>query len=158
MTPLFKKLNYKGQSTLYVLHAPPGFKPEAQAMSPVASIKTSLAGAKKIEFVIAFVSTQEAVDRLATTMLPLLADDGVVWFAYPKATSKNYTCEFNRDNGWALLGRLGFEGVRMVAIDEDWSALRFRRATHIRTMTRKFAMSEEGKKKTAAARQGKKTR
>jgi hypothetical protein len=53
--------------------------------------------------------------------------DAILWMAYPKGTSKRYECEFNRDNGWDVLGRAGFEGVRQVAIDEDWSALRFRR-------------------------------
>jgi hypothetical protein len=58
-------------------------------------------------------------------------------------------CEFNRDTGWAALGAAGFEGVRMVAIDEDWSALRFRRVEFIQTMTRdkKRAMTKRGKKK-----------
>ncbi len=66
---------------------------------------------------------------------------------YPKGTSKKYTCEFNRDNGWQRLGEHGFEPVRMVAIDEDWSALRFRRAEHIKTMTRSSAISEAGQQK-----------
>jgi len=34
------------------------------------------------------------------------------------------------------MGELGFEGVRQVAIDADWSALRFRRVEFIRTMRR----------------------
>jgi hypothetical protein len=34
-----------------------------------------------------------------------------------------------------------------VAIDEDWSALRFRKVAFIKTMTRSFAMTEEGKEK-----------
>jgi hypothetical protein len=34
------------------------------------------------------------------------------------------------------MGEAGFEPVRMVAIDEDWSALRFRRAEFIKNMTR----------------------
>jgi hypothetical protein len=44
---------------------------------------------------------------------------------------------------------LGFEGVRQVAIDEDWSALRFRRAEYIRTMRRdpSRAMSAQGRRK-----------
>jgi len=46
---------------------------------------------------------------------------------------KKYTCDISRDNGWQALGELGFEGVRMVAIDEDWSAVRFRRAEYIKT-------------------------
>jgi hypothetical protein len=35
-----------------------------------------------------------------------------------------------------VLGREGFEPVRMVAIDEDWSAKRYRRAGFIKNMTR----------------------
>ncbi|HNM27658.1 MAG TPA: hypothetical protein PKL15_19570, partial [Saprospiraceae bacterium] len=68
--------------------------------------------------------------------------------AYPKGSSKTYRCEFNRDNGWQALGEVGYEPVRQVAIDEDWSALRFRRVEFIKTMTRSFAMSEKGKQKT----------
>jgi hypothetical protein len=62
--------------------------------------------------------------------------DAIVWFAYPKGTSKRYTCDFNRDTGWDVLGRLGFEPVRQVALDEDWSALRFRRAEFIQSLRR----------------------
>jgi hypothetical protein len=71
--------------------------------------------------------------------------DVVIWFAYPKGTSKKYKCEFNRDTGWEIFGKLGFEPVRAVAIDEDWSALRFRRVSFIKTMIRSFALTEEGK-------------
>jgi hypothetical protein len=48
-----------------------------------------------------------------------------------------------------FLGDLGFEPVRMVAIDEDGSALKFRKEKHIKTLTRNpdWIMSKEGKKK-----------
>jgi hypothetical protein len=48
-----------------------------------------------------------------------------------------------------MLGKLGFEAVRQVAIDQDWSALRFRRVEFIKTMSRdkKRAISEVGKTK-----------
>jgi len=54
----------------------------------------------------------------------------------PQATSKRYKSEINRDTGWQALGQAGFEPVRAVAIDEDWSALRFRRVEFIKTLTR----------------------
>lgn len=34
------------------------------------------------------------------------------------------------------MGSLGFAGVRQVAIDDDWSALRFRRVEYIKKMAR----------------------
>jgi hypothetical protein len=47
------------------------------------------------------------------------------------------------------LGTLNLEPVRQVAIDEDWSALRFRRVEHIKSMKRRSSMriSPEGKKR-----------
>jgi hypothetical protein len=30
--------------------------------------------------------------------------DAVVWFAYPKRSSKKYKSGINRDNGWQILG------------------------------------------------------
>ncbi|HMV90161.1 MAG TPA: hypothetical protein PKA40_11005, partial [Cyclobacteriaceae bacterium] len=52
--------------------------------------------------------------------------------------------------GWAELGKAGYEPVRMVAIDEDWSALRFRKAENIKVMKRSSAISETGKKRIAS--------
>jgi hypothetical protein len=59
--------------------------------------------------------------------------DALLWFAYPKGTSKRYACEFNRDTGWHVIRKAGFDSVRQVAIDEDWSALRFRRVEYVKT-------------------------
>jgi hypothetical protein len=42
-------------------------------------------------------------------------------------------CDFNRDTGWAALQEAGFDTVRAIAIDEDWTALRFRRKEFIKT-------------------------
>jgi len=49
--------------------------------------------------------------------------------------------------GWRPLGNAGFESVRMVAIEEDWSAKRYRRV-EFKSMTRDkgWAMTSEGKK------------
>ena len=150
MNPIFKKLNFKDQSQLHIVNAPASFKNDMDEMALLAEVKTALAGAKKVQFFLAFVTKQKEVDDLTSKVVPLMEGDGLIWFAYPKGTSKKYKCEFNRDNGWALLGKNGYEPVRMVAIDEDWSALRFRKAEHIKTMTRSSAISETGKKKIAA--------
>jgi hypothetical protein len=147
MNPIFKKLNYKSQQQLYIINVPASFEKDMSEMVHLASIKTNLTGAKQLEFFLAFVTKQAEVDNLTKKVIPLVAGDGLVWFAYPKGTSKKYTCEFNRDTGWAMLGKHGYEGVRAVAIDEDWTAIRFRKAEHIKTITRSFAMSETGKRK-----------
>ena len=148
MSIIFNKLNLKGQTEILVLNAPESFEPELAALNNV-TIWRNAGDVKEIAFSLAFVTRQKEVDAIAKTVALKAKGDAIVWFAYPKGTSKKYKCEFNRDTGWAALGAAGFEGVRMVAIDEDWSALRFRRVEFIQTMTRnkKRAMTKRGKKK-----------
>jgi hypothetical protein len=135
MTPLFAKLNHKGQPHIAVLNAPESFEAELAALEGV-EVRRDASGDEPIAFMLAFVTRLDEVERYAALAASRALGDAVVWFAYPKGSSKRYRCEFNRDTGWAALGDAGFEGVRQVAIDEDWSALRFRRVEFIKTMTR----------------------
>lgn len=129
MSKLFAKLNLKDQKTIVVLNRPDSFKQELAALKGV-KVADVLTG--KAEFVLAFVTQQAEVDKLSQALAKKAEGDAIVWFAYPKGTSKRYTCEFNRDTGWAVLKKAGFDTVRQVAIDEDWSALRFRRVEFIK--------------------------
>src|SRR5262245_52039576 len=150
MASVFEKLNLKDQEEILVLNAPSRFEPELSRLSGVV-VHRKVSALKQISFSLAFVTRQEEVDALTKAIAPKAKGDALVWFAYPKGTSKRYKCEFNRDSGWAALGAAGFEGVRLVAIDEDWSALRFRRVEFIKTMTRdkKRAMTKQGKNNVA---------
>lgn len=132
MTPLFRKFNYKNQPEINVLNPPESFLPEIDAMRTFARFPELPGNPEKIQFLLAFVTRKAEVDHLSAELAPGLSDECVLWFAYPKQTSKKYKCDFNRDNGWQVLNSAGFEGVRMVAIDEDWSALRFRKQEMIR--------------------------
>jgi hypothetical protein len=135
MPSTFEKLNLKGQATILVLNAPASFEPELAALHAVTVLRT-LQPLGAIDFSLAFVTTQKELNTLAAAIASRAKGDAVVWFAYPKGASKRYKSEINRDTGWQALGQAGFEPVRAVAIDEDWSALRFRRVEFIRTMTR----------------------
>lgn len=135
MLTTFQKLNLKDQREIVVLNAPETFEPELSALRGVTIVR-SLQGIQEIEFFLAFVTKQKELDTLAKSIAQLAKGDAVVWFAYAKGTSKRYQCEFSRDTGWEVLGKLGFEAVRSVAIDEDWTGARFRRVEFIKTMTR----------------------
>ena len=80
-----------------------------------------------------FATKQTEVDTLSQVLASSAEGDALLWFAYPKGTSKRYKCEFNRDTGWNAMRTAGFDTVRQVAIDEDWSALRFRRNEFIKS-------------------------
>lgn len=150
MASIFAKLNLKEQKQILVLNAPGSFEPELKGLRGV-DVLRDLKTAGPVEFALAFVTTQKEVDTLGKAIAKKAQDDAVVWFAYPKGSSKKYKSEINRDSGWKILGGAGFEPVRMVAIDEDWSAVRFRRAEFIKTLTRgtEHRMSAEGKARAA---------
>jgi len=130
----FVKLNLKDQAEIVVLNAPASFEPELKSLKGVTVRRDAKGG--DIDFSLAFVMTQKEVDTLGPQVAKKAKGDAVVWFAYPKGSSKKYKSQINRDNGWAVMGDAGFEPVRMVAIDEDWSAVRFRRVEFIKTMNR----------------------
>ena len=160
----FSKLNLKDQTDIVIVNAPESFEREIASLKGV-TVRRSMSDAKQIEFSLTFATRQKEVDSLAKTVGRKAAGDAIVWIAYPKKSSKKYTCEFNRDSGWPSMGEAGFEPVRMVAIDEDWSALRFRRAEFIKNMTRpeEYRYSEHAKKapsttKTESTKTTKKTK
>jgi hypothetical protein len=150
---VFAKLNLKEQTEIVVLNAPERFERQLGRLRTVA-IRRGPSWPRGASFVLAFVTMQAQVDSLAKTLTKTTDGDGVIWFAYPKGSSKRYKCEFNRDTAWRALGAAGFEPVRMVAIDEDWSAVRFRRAEFIRSMKRDpaHALSQVGKARAVRER------
>jgi hypothetical protein len=131
MPTTFDKLNLKDLREIVVLNAPASFEPELKSLKGV-TIHRDLNKVKESPFSLAFVTKKSEVDALSGPIAKLAKGDAIVWFAYPKGTSKKYQCDFNRDNGWDKLQALGWETVRAVAIDEDWSALRFRKSEFVK--------------------------
>jgi hypothetical protein len=135
MSPTFVKLNLKDQTDIVIVNAPASFEPEIAPLRGV-TVRRALSDARQADFFLAFFTKQKEVDAWAKAIARKAVGDAIVWLAYPKKTSKKYSSEFGRDSRWPSMGAAGFEPVRMVAIDEDWSAVRFRRAEFIKTMTR----------------------
>lgn len=131
VTQIFKKLNLKDQTEIVVLNAPATFETELVRLAPV-SVFRDVKEVKRVDFAMAFATTRAEVDEASTALTNKADEDPTLWIAYPKKSSKRYTCEFNRDSGWEVLRSAGFDSVRIVAIDDDWSALRFRRTKYIK--------------------------
>ena len=131
MPSVFEKLNLEQQREILVVNAPPSFESELTALKGVTVLRDPKK-AKAIHFALVFATKQTEVDTLSQLLASRAEGDALLWFAYPKGTSKRYKCEFNRDTGWNAMRRTGFDTVRQVAIDEDWSALRFRRLEFIK--------------------------
>jgi hypothetical protein len=111
---LAKKLNLKAGTKLRVLG-----KPKDVDLDDVDV--TSLAN---VEDVLVFVTKTADLDRLATPMIDAARADRIAWAAYPKAGQLG--TDLNRDILAKELQKRGAQPVRQIAIDEVWSALRFR--------------------------------
>jgi hypothetical protein len=143
---VFAKLNLKDQRQILVLDAPVDFEAAMAALADVTVVRVPQL--ENPSFVLAFALELPQVER-AAEIASGIAGDPIVWVAYPKQSSKRYRCGFNRDNGWESFGAAGFEPVRQVAVDADWSALRFRRVGAIKQLTRssEMALTDEGKRR-----------
>lgn len=135
MTPLFKKLNLKDESRIAVLNAPDEFAAQLRDLSaamPALELTTKAAPGSGLRWGLAFAPSAALRDRYAALLAAALEGDAVLWIAYPKGGSKRYRCDYNRDGDWSVLEAAGFRPVRQVAIDDDWSALRFRRSAFVK--------------------------
>lgn len=148
MNALLKKLNFKDQNEIVILHAPDEFSTFKESFKDYVIVHDEVY--EKMPFVLVFVKSCLEIEEAAKLINEKLIDDALCWIAYPKKSSKKYKTDISRDNGWKPIGDIGFEPVRQVAIDDDWSALRFRETKFIKTMVRnsKMTLSKEGKKRT----------
>lgn len=153
VSAIFTKLNLKEQKQILVVNAPESFESALAGLKGI-EIHRRMEDLAEIEFALVFVTRQTELNRFARAMVKKAKGDAVLWFVYPKKSSKKYRCDFDRDRGWEELGKAGYEGVRMVAIDEDWSALRFRHVRYIKTIKReeKRVLSQEGKERLSKSK------
>ena len=138
MNKLFEKLNYKGNSRIAVLNSEEDFISDLSKEPGILTIDREIDPRFPYDFILIFVRNQVEVESFTSIALHNLLCDGVLWFCYPKKTSKKYRSDIDRDHGWKTLNDAGFHGIRLVAIDKDWSALRFRNIKFIKSTSGRF--------------------
>jgi hypothetical protein len=74
--------------------------------------------------VLLFVATLADVKKNKAPVVAAAKRDDHAWIAYPKAGQLG--TDLNRDILWQFLLKDGIQGVRQIAIDDVWSAMRFR--------------------------------
>ena len=142
MQVLLKKLNYKSESPVYLLSLPDELQElQDTLMQSATVIQDPSPGNGPVHFAMAFVTRLAEVESAVHALAPRLEGDAVLWLCYPKGSSRRYRCDFNRDTGWQVCGQYNLEPVRQVAVNEDWSALRFRKAQFIKQLTRSSEMA-----------------
>jgi hypothetical protein len=146
-TSVLKKLQFKDQvQAVLVINAPKEYNEVMTAFEGEIHKKAEL---ESYDFVQVFGASNEELQSNAKRVVSFVKDNGLLWLCYPKKSSKTYKgSDCSRDTVTGMLADEGYEPVRQIAIDEDWSALRFRKTENIKKMTRNFAVTEKGKQRT----------
>jgi hypothetical protein len=116
---LSAKLRIKPGSKVATL-AVPGDGPELTGLG------AAVADPAAADVVIMFVKSREDLASAGAPALAAARADKLTWIAYPKAGKLG--TDLNRDVLRESLAAAGIQPVRQIAIDEVWSALRFRPA------------------------------
>ena len=139
MKKLLEKLNYKGNERIAVLNAEENFTDSLSSEFNGVTIDRDIDPRFPYQFILIFVRSLAEIETFTSVALHNLLCDGILWFCYPKKSSKKFRSDIDRDHGWKILNDAGFHGVRLVAIDDDWSALRFRNIKFIKSTSERFA-------------------
>ena len=119
MQEIIKKLKFKDNGV--VLNAPAALEEEFVKLG----FKTMFDKKAKSTNTLVFINNNEEYLDFLKTSLKNIEVDSILWFAYPKGTSKIKT-DINRDTIRVTGEEFGITTVTAISIDDTWSALRFR--------------------------------
>jgi hypothetical protein len=138
MKKLLEKLNYKGNKRIAVLNAEEKFLTDISTEIRDVIVDREIDSRFPYDFILVFARNRTDVETYSPVALHNLMCDGILWFFYPKKSSKKYHSDIDRDHGWQMLNEAGFHGIRLVSVDDNWSGMRFRSKKYIRSASGKF--------------------
>jgi len=131
-SPLAKKLRLAAGHSVLVLNAPAGY---LEKLSPgPAGITTEPLPNHEYDVVLLFVLGSDELRRLGATAIQATKAGGLLWISYPKGGQTAGATDLPATPWWVrrdVLGEItsiqGYKPVAFVAVDETWTALRFKR-------------------------------
>jgi hypothetical protein len=107
-----KKLQLPTGRKIRLINPPRGFKIDA----PVSD--------REAEAILLFAADSKTLERLGGPVFEAARMDKLAWVAYPKAGKLD--TDLNRDKLSEIVKPQRIQPVRLVSLDETWSAMRFR--------------------------------
>jgi hypothetical protein len=131
-SPTAKKLRLLAEHRVAVLNAPQGY---LDMLRPgPANISTQLEPSQTYDAVQLFVKDTDELRRLGATALRAAKPNGLIWITYPKGGKTRGATDLPATPWWIqrdVLGEItlesGYKPVSFVAVDGNWTALRFKR-------------------------------
>ena len=119
---LADKLGIKPGAVVTALSPPPAY---VKLLAPVPADVTFVSRlGKRARFIHCFVTRRAELERELPALARALADDGMAWISWPKKAAKVET-DLTEDVVRALGLRVGLVDVKVCAVDEVWSGLKF---------------------------------
>jgi hypothetical protein len=132
LSVLAKKLRLAPEHHVAVINAPPGYVDQL-APAP-ADLYTALKPSTFYDAVQLFVSDVEALRALGPSAIKAVRPDGLLWIVYPKGGVTRGATGLPATSWWTkrdvlgeITGETGYKPVAFVKIDDNWTALRFKR-------------------------------
>lgn len=119
MQDIIRKLKFKDKAVVF--NAPPGIQKEFMELG----FSTSFDKKVKSTSTLVFINNNIEYLDFLQNQLKNIEPDSLLWFAYPKGTSKIKT-DINRDTIRVTGEAFNITTVTAISIDDTWSALRFR--------------------------------
>ncbi len=121
-TPLAKKLGIKEGSRIALINAPNHFENEMGKLPDRVEFVKRLTNS--LDIILLFVLTERALAKDFSRLAKKLATNGMIWIAWPKKSSGVATdLSFNSVQQIGL--DAGLVDVKICAIDDTWSGLKF---------------------------------
>lgn len=120
---LLEKLQLQEERNLLIQGLPSSIEKQFIKLNFSKSV-TPLLKSRKIDFALVFAVSQRQLVDILNDVIPALQDDAKLWIAYPKPTSK-IASDLSRNKNWDFVSDYGLDAVRMIVMDNVWSAARF---------------------------------
>ena len=121
-TPLIKKLGIKEGSRVALVNAPTDFQLTLGELPQLVEFVKHTA--KSLDIILLFVLTERVLARDFTKVAGRLAANGMIWVAWPKKSS-GVTTDLSFDRVQRIGLDAGLVDVKICAIDDTWSGLKF---------------------------------
>jgi len=111
-----------GRSVLFV-NAPENYEKLIGNLPDAVAVFHAPAG--EVDIIVAFATSRQELEDQLPRLKPMVKPGGMVWVTYYNGTSR-FKTDIHRDSINAYAKTLGMEGVAMISVDADWSALRLK--------------------------------
>lgn len=123
VTPLIKKLGIKSGNSILLVNEPDHYLDLLGSLpDDVTSLKEE--SAVSADFIHLFVGDEQALHNMFPPLKSKLDKNGMIWVSWIKKSSKMET-DISENDVRDLGLQIGLVDIKICAVDEDWSGLKF---------------------------------